>query len=280
MAEGRRRTRANVAKKEPFLKTSAGRALLAAVLLVGVAALAYGAWRAFVAVPGAEVLLLDDEHGAGAGNSTMFGVRVENTGGARDTFFVRTAPDAPAGFTATSDRVALAKGASELVLVTIGVPATAAAGRAVVPLEVASAHGLAKRLDVAVQVISLANASRVRACSDVEVHYVGSLVEGAIFDASLASVGASNFPKDEGFTPRPASQAAPLKVHVPGTGCTARSGYIDVVKGFSAGLVGMRVGETRLVRIAAKDAYGEEPNPSFRLAGRDLVFQMTVVSLQ
>lgn len=65
----------------------------------------------------------------------------------------------------------------------------------------------------------------------VSVHYVGTLDDGSEFDSS----------RQEGKTP--------LQFVI---------GKGNMIKWFEAGVLGMKLGETKKIRIEAKDAYGEE----------------------
>jgi len=69
----------------------------------------------------------------------------------------------------------------------------------------------------------------VTANSTVKVNYTGKLENGDIFDSSL----------NEGREP-----------------LTAKLGMGKLIRGFEAGLVGMTIGETKLVEIEPENAYG------------------------
>ena len=70
--------------------------------------------------------------------------------------------------------------------------------------------------------------SQAKANDKVKVHYTGTLDDGTVFDSS----------KDRD----------PFEFTV-GTG--------QVIAGFDSGIIGMSVGETKTVKIPAKDAYGQ-----------------------
>lgn len=72
-------------------------------------------------------------------------------------------------------------------------------------------------------------ADMVEKGDDVEVHYTGTLEDGTKFDSSL----------DRGKT-------LPFTV-----------GAQQMISGFDAGVVGMKVGDKKTMTLAAKDAYGE-----------------------
>jgi len=75
----------------------------------------------------------------------------------------------------------------------------------------------------------------------IAVDYVGSLEDGKLFDTSVEAEA-----KKAGLPLRPSY--APLEFTV---------GAGQMIAGFDAGVVGMALNETKTVKIAAKDAYGE-----------------------
>lgn len=70
--------------------------------------------------------------------------------------------------------------------------------------------------------------AEAKAGDTVAVHYTGTLDDGTVFDSS--------------------KERAPLSFTV-GSG--------QLIRGFDSAVVGMSVGETRTVKIAAEDAYGD-----------------------
>lgn len=74
----------------------------------------------------------------------------------------------------------------------------------------------------------------------VSVDYVGSLDDGTVFDTSLKLEA-----QKAGLEPRPSYE--PLEFTV---------GAGQMIKGFDQGVVGMKKGETKTVRIEPEDAYG------------------------
>jgi FKBP-type peptidyl-prolyl cis-trans isomerase 2 len=69
----------------------------------------------------------------------------------------------------------------------------------------------------------------VEAGDSIEVHYTGTLEDGSTFDSS-----------------RERDQTLPFTV-----------GAGQMIPGFDAGVVGMKLGESQVLTLAAKDAYGE-----------------------
>ncbi len=84
----------------------------------------------------------------------------------------------------------------------------------------------------------------------VKVDYIGKLGDGRVFDTSLWSVASNDalYPKSLSFTLRDQSGYVPLDFRV-GTG--------QMIRGFESGVLGMAVGETKVLTIAPNDGYGE-----------------------
>jgi len=76
---------------------------------------------------------------------------------------------------------------------------------------------------------------------NVSVDYVGSFVDGAVFDTSIEAVASEN-----GIL-NMARNYEPLKLSV---------GAGQVISGFDKAMVGMKVGESKIVTIPPEDAYG------------------------
>ena len=57
-------------------------------------------------------------------------------------------------------------------------------------------------------------------------------------------------------------------------------GVGQVIAGFDAAVKGMTIGQTKTVKIAAKDAYGTQKSASNPLAGQNLTFVITLLEIQ
>ncbi len=104
----------------------------------------------------------------------------------------------------------------------------------------------------------------VRDGSKVQVDYIGMLAPeyggGLVFDTSMYDVAIDNvtYPKTPTFQMRAKEQYIPLRVHV---GEPSDGGYIQVVKGFSDGLIGMHPGESKVITVPPDKGYGMgDPN--------------------
>lgn len=85
---------------------------------------------------------------------------------------------------------------------------------------------------------------------DISVDYVGRLEDGRVFDTSLYSVAIDNasYPKSLSFTLRSQQNYTPLSFTV-GSG--------SIIEGFEEGVVGMTVGQTRVITVTPDEGYGQ-----------------------
>jgi len=99
----------------------------------------------------------------------------------------------------------------------------------------------------------------------VSMRYVGLYDNGVVFDTTSTDLD------DRGFdmASRWREHAEALKVWV-GDGETADQDYTPVIAGFKAGVLGLKEGETRTVRLSPEEGYQD---------GRWRVFEMSVVSI-
>lgn len=84
----------------------------------------------------------------------------------------------------------------------------------------------------------------------VRVDYIGRLADGRVFDTSLWDVANNSalYPKSLTFTLRSQSSYAPLEFTV-GSGA--------MITGFDQGVLGMSVGETKVITVPPSEGYGE-----------------------
>lgn len=84
----------------------------------------------------------------------------------------------------------------------------------------------------------------VKTGDNISVDYTGSFVDGKVFDTSIESVALAN-----GMPPR--EKYEPLKFTV---------GNKEVIEGFDKGVIGMKKGETKSLRIPPEEAYPINPS--------------------
>lgn len=87
--------------------------------------------------------------------------------------------------------------------------------------------------------------------SRVEVDYVGTFLDGRVFDTSLLEVAEdSSRPKSLDFNMRSPGEYRPLSVHI---------GQRQMLAGFEDAIIGLMEGESTVVTLTAAEAYGEVP---------------------
>ncbi len=100
----------------------------------------------------------------------------------------------------------------------------------------------------------------------VQANYIGTFSDGVIFDTSFEYVANNtDWPKGEKFG---GHSYGPLKVAMSSE--AAETGYTTVILGFNEGLMGMKVGETRVVRVSPGKGYDD---------GLWRIFEISVVSI-
>ncbi|MEM0448624.1 MAG: FKBP-type peptidyl-prolyl cis-trans isomerase [Methanomassiliicoccales archaeon] len=90
----------------------------------------------------------------------------------------------------------------------------------------------------------------VRSGDRVTVDYIGRLADGRVFDTSLWSVASDDalYPKSLFFTMRAQSSYTPLSFTV-GSG--------SMIQGFDQGVLGMVVGQTKVIEVPPEKGYGK-----------------------
>ncbi len=97
-------------------------------------------------------------------------------------------------------------------------------------------------------------------------NYVGYLEDGRIFDTSVESVANSNVPKTDDFQVRGSYTQFDF---------TADDG--QVIPGFDAGVLGMKVGQTKIIIVPPDQGYTQEGHA---LYGKTLYFELTLEALE
>lgn len=199
--------------------------------------------------------------------AVRFAILLKNEGNTRDAIALTATP--PTGWSCeTSAPVVVAAETARVGFLTLTPPA-GATGTTEIPLAVAAASGASANTTLRVTIGDLGR--EVADGDRVTGNYAGLLLDGRLFDTSMRAVADDpeqpKFDTLGGFRAKP--QYNPFQFTV-GTG---------VIAGFTNLAKTAKVGETVTMEIPAEDAYATG-NPYERpLTGRDLVFELEIVSL-
>lgn len=229
---------------------------------------------------GIGLICYNNSHDADPGRSTYYAIVVKNTGNGEDNITLSyNESHLPINWDISFefDSIEIPAFGSEVVICNITTDQNTAKGR--YDIDIIASGGGELRTSVRL------NTSLIRDFEDVtleigdnaQVNYIGTLTDGLIFDTSHSYVAlSSDYPKTEDFSVMPTYY--PLKIYVgPGnTDPDPTDEYTSVIEGFWEGVVGMKVGETIVVRIPPEKAYNSEGHP---LQGKTLIFEITLVSI-
>lgn len=125
------------------------------------------------------------------------------------------------------------------------------------PVENVDSNSLASVLDrkrdegLVLEDLQIGTGQSVEMGDEVKVHYVGRLEDGTEFDSSRNRPGAFAFTLGKGM----------------------------VIRGFERGMIGMRVGGVRRIRIPWRLAYGEQGSPPRIPSKANLIFEIELLDL-
>ncbi len=102
----------------------------------------------------------------------------------------------------------------------------------------------------------------------VSVYYIGSLMDGSVFDSSIVDWKDENITIDSSFDDY--ELAKPLKFTVGGG---------QVIAGFDAAVINMNIGDEQIAQIPPNAAYGLDPDAHF-LGNKTLRFKIKVVGIE
>jgi uncharacterized membrane protein len=227
---------------------------------------------------GVKLLAYNNSHDAEAGRSVYYSLLLENTGNGEDNMTLSyTQSHLPANWTVTFefDNIKIPGFDKRVVICTIDTFNGTENGRYDIKVRATAGNGFFSEYWLNTSLIKDFDNETVEEGDKVQVNYIGMFPEGDIFDTSLFEVfNNSKLPKDPGLVQRGSYE--PLKFHVGSEQQAQGAEYGNVILGFWEGVIGMKVYETKVVRIPTEKAY---TNPSDRLYGKVLMFEITLVSI-
>lgn len=227
---------------------------------------------------GIGLICYNNSHDADPGRSTYYAIVVKNTGNGEDNITLSyNESHLPINWDISFefDSIELPAFGSEVVICNITTDQNTAKGR--YDIDIIASGGGELRTSVRLNTSLIKDfGDEISALGDkVQVDYTGTLIDGVIFDTSHSYVAHnSDYPKTEDFSVRPSY--SPLKVFVNATDTDPTDDYTQVIEGFWEGIIGMKVDETKVVRIPPEKAYNQEGHP---LYDKTLIFEITLVSI-
>jgi hypothetical protein len=216
---------------------------------------------------GIELVCYNNSHEAEPGRYTHYAIVVKNMGNGQDSFSF-TEVYFPENWTIEYEYNPLVVPgySSKVVIINITTHSNTSKGRFDVSIIGSSSGGPSASIWLNTSTIRDFETKVIDKSHRVQCDYIGTFADGVIFDTSLAYVGDnSDWPKAESFG---GHSYGPLKVAM-SSEATA-TGYTTVIIGFNEGLMGMKAGETRVVRVSPQRGYND---------GLWRIFEITVLSI-
>lgn len=215
---------------------------------------------------GIELLCYNNTHDAEPGRYTHYAIVINNTGNGQDSISF-SHYYLPQNWTIKYeyDPVTLSGYGSKIVIVNITTHANTTKGRFDIQIIATSSGGPIASVWLNTSTTREFSSKVIGKTHRVQANYIGSYPDGLIFDTSFAYVANNNdWPKEKTIE----HSFGPLKVAMSSE--AVQSGYTTVVKGFNEGLMGMKAGETRVVRVPPEKGYND---------GLWRIFEISVVSI-
>jgi hypothetical protein len=221
---------------------------------------------------GVELLCYNNSHDADPGRSTHYAIVVKNTGNGLDamtlTYNESHLPN-NWGVSFELNPVNVPGLSAEVVICNITTFSNTSKGRYDIDISATSGDGKSATIRVNTSLIKDFGEEIVKSGDKVQVNYIGTFTDGVIFDTSYFEVANnSDYPKTEGFTLRPTYE--PLKMYIGPSDPEPEDDYIQVIPGFWEGALGMKVDETKVVRVPSEKGYRD---------GKTRIFEITLVGI-
>jgi flagellar basal body-associated protein FliL len=230
---------------------------------------------------GFELLCYNNSHDADPGRSTYYAITVNNTGNGEETFTISyNESHLPNNWSISFDfdSLNISGLSSAVVICNITTFSNTSKGRYDIDIIVTSSSGGSASIMVNTSLIKDFEEETLEIGDKAQVNYTGTLTDGVIFDTSHFDVANnSDYPKFEDFSIRPSY--SPLKMFVNGTDSDESDDYGVLIEGFWEGVIGMKVNETKVIRIPPEKAYTKPGWESHVLYGKTLIFEATLVSI-
>jgi FKBP-type peptidyl-prolyl cis-trans isomerase 2 len=197
--------------------------------------------------PPLDISAIDSTMQAAKGDNLTFMVLVKNNQKSTHTVSF-TIPSLPAGWRAAlnNDSLDIVSKGTKAFFLTVTISADASPGSYKVKVRASSTTKSEVTSSKELSVKVLSGAGDIASGENIRVDYVGYLEDYTVFDTSLRTVGTNaNIPKSSDFTVRPEYSQLAFTV-----------GAGQMIKGFDKAVMGMRLYQSKTVRVEPKDGYG------------------------
>jgi hypothetical protein len=215
---------------------------------------------------GIELVSYNNSHEAEPGRYTQYAIVVRNTGNGQDSVSL-TQEFLPENWNIEYEfnPVIVSGYGSKAVIVNITTHTNTSKGRFDVSIIGTSSGGPSASVWLNTSTTREFGTEVIGKNHRVQSNYIGTFTDAVIFDTSFEYVGNNpDWPKTKPIE----HSFGPLKVAM-SSEATA-TGYTTVIVGFNEGLLGMKVGETRVVRVSPGKGYDD---------GLWRIFEISVVSI-
>lgn len=230
---------------------------------------------------GVELLCYNNSHYADPGRSTYYAIMVKNTGNNLDTITVSYQEShLPNNWSISFDinSINVTGLGTEVIICNITTHSDTPKGRYDIDIIATSSSGKNASIRVNTSLIKDFEEKMLEINDKARVNYIGALTDGMIFDTSYFEVANnSDYPKTEDFSMR--SFYEPLGMFVGDSDPDPSDKYGGMIEGFWKGVIGMKMNETKVVRIPPEMAYTKPGYEEHALYGKTLIFEITVVSI-
>jgi hypothetical protein len=222
---------------------------------------------------GVKLFCYNNTHDADPGRSTSYALLIKNTGNGDDTYTLSyTESHLPNNWTVSFEFDSILVPALDyrVVICTIDTYENTSKGRYDISIIATSASGLSDQLWVNTSLVKNFTEEIMGEGDLLQVDYIGIFIDGMIFDTSVFdAANNTDLPKADDFQIRPSY--SPLKIYVgpADNDPNPEDSYTGVITGFWEGVVGLKVGETQVVRFPSEKGYGD---------GRTRLFEIKVIS--
>ena len=226
----------------------------------------------FHAFYGIEMITYNNSHDADPGNFTNYGLIISNLGNGEDTISLSYVENhLPAGWTVSFeyDSIDIPLFDTRVVIVNITTSETTTKGRYDIRVIATSSGGPSASVWLNTSLVKDFDNRTIVYDDKVKINYIGYYPDGLIFDTSIREVA-----QNANYTRTPTTENKtmfePFGIFVNSTDPDPSDPYVSAIPGFWESSMGMKVNETKVVRLTPEKGYDD---------GLWRIFEITIFSV-